>query len=170
MNDIQLVEINKIIPYENNPRFNDDAVEKVAASLREFGFRQPIVVDKDMVIIAGHTRLKAAESLGMKEVPVLIADDMTEEQVKAYRLADNKTAEFASWDFGKLEEELADIDIDMSEFGFSDADIDSFFDEGPDEIKPEPEEKYKIVCICNSEEEKTTLVEWCKENNIQCEE
>lgn len=118
MNDIQLVEINKVIPYENNPRFNEDAVDKVAASLKEFGFRQPIVVDKDMVIIAGHTRLKAAESLGMKEVPVLIADDMTEEQVKAYRLADNKTAEFASWDFGKLEEELADIDIDMSEFGF----------------------------------------------------
>ena len=140
MNNIQLVEINRVIPYENNPRFNEDAVDKVTASLREFGFRQPIVVDKNMVIIAGHTRLKAAESLGMKEVPVLVADDLTEEQVKAYRLADNKTAEFAGWDFGKLEEELADIDIDMSEFGFDvkteDEPTEIIEDDVPENVEP----------------------------------
>lgn len=109
----------KIIPFSNNPRINDAAVEKVAASIKEFGFKQPIVVDKDMVVIAGHTRLKAAEVLGLETVPVLVADDLTEEQVKAYRLADNKTAEFSEWNFDLLGMELFDIqDIDMEQFGF----------------------------------------------------
>lgn len=119
MKDIQFYSIDEVKPYPNNPRINDAAVDKVAASLKEFGFRQPIVVDKDMVIIAGHTRLKAAKKLGLKEVPVLVADDLTEEQVKAYRLADNKTAEFAEWDDDLLAIELGGItDIDMSDFGF----------------------------------------------------
>ena len=132
MNDIQMIPIGDITPYANNPRNNKDAVDKVAASLREFGFKQPIVVDKDNVVIAGHTRLKAAKKLKMKEVPVLVADDLTEEQVKAYRLADNKTAEFAEWDFDLLADELSDIvDIDMSDFGF---DLD-FDDEDDSEQK-----------------------------------
>ena len=118
-NEIVMMPIAQVIPYENNPRNNKEAVGKVAASLREFGFRQPIVVDKDNVIIAGHTRLLAAKKLKMKEVPVLVADDLTDEQVKAYRLADNKTAEFAEWDLDMLAEELDGIlDIDMSDFGF----------------------------------------------------
>lgn len=123
--------IDSLKEYKNNPRFNDDAVDKVAASIKEFGFKVPIVVDKDNVIIAGHTRLKAAKSLGLDTVPCIIADDLTEEQVKAFRLADNKTGELAEWDFAKLEEELAelhDMDFDMSAFGFDD------FDDNPIEV------------------------------------
>jgi DNA modification methylase len=103
----------KIKPYENNPRINDDAVEKVARSLQEFGFRQPLVVDADGVLIVGHTRLRAAESIGIKKVPVLVADDLTADQINAYRIADNKTAEFAEWDMGALDTELQNIDMDM---------------------------------------------------------
>lgn len=111
--------IDEIRPYENNPRVNDGAVGAVAESIREFGFQQPIVVDRDGVIIAGHTRYKAAQKLGMTEVPVVVADNLTDEQVRAYRLADNKTGELAEWDFSALEEELAGIgELDMSLFGF----------------------------------------------------
>lgn len=111
--------LDEIRPYEKNPRFNDGAVGAVAESIREFGFQQPIVVDRDGVIIAGHTRYKAAQKLGMTEVPVVVADNLTDEQVRAYRLADNKTGELAEWDFSALEEELAGIgELDMSLFGF----------------------------------------------------
>lgn len=110
--------LDEIQPYEHNPRNNDAAVEYVANSLREFGWKQPIVIDKDGIIIAGHTRYKAAQRLGMKTAPCIMADDLTPEQVKAYRLADNKTGEFAEWDFSELEMELADIEMDMSAFGF----------------------------------------------------
>lgn len=116
---MQIIEmdIRDLIPYENNPRRNDAAVDKVAASIQEFGFKVPIIVDKDNVIVAGHTRLKAAEMLGMDKVPVIRADDLSEEKVKAFRLADNKTGEIATWDFAKLEEELLDIEcINMQEF------------------------------------------------------
>jgi len=116
--------IGNIKPYGKNPRINDASVEYVANSIREFGFRQPIVVDKDMVIIAGHTRWKASKELGLKEVPVIIADDLTEEQVKAYRLADNKAGESSLWDYDQLDMELAEImDIDMADFGFIDDDV-----------------------------------------------
>ena len=108
-----------ITPYENNPRRNDAAVEYVANSIREFGFKQPIVIDKDGVIVAGHTRYKAAQKLGLDEVPCVMADDLTPEQVKAYRLADNKTIEQSEWDSLKLDEELEGIgNLDMSLFGF----------------------------------------------------
>jgi ParB family chromosome partitioning protein len=113
------IDINKLKPYKNNPRKNDGAVEYVANSIKEFGFKVPIIVDKDYEIIAGHTRLKAAQKLGLKEVPCIIADDLTEEQVKAFRLADNKVSEIAEWDFNLLDNELSNIlDIDMSDFGF----------------------------------------------------
>ncbi len=101
--------IDELIPYENNPRRNDEAVEFVANSIKEFGWKQPIVIDKDGVIIAGHTRHKAALQLGMKTVPCLMADDLTPEQVRAYRLADNKVGELAEWDFSALEFELTDL-------------------------------------------------------------
>lgn len=117
----------ELVPYEKNPRKNEKAVDKVAASIREFGFKVPIIIDTDGVIVAGHTRLMAAEQIGLDKVPCIIADDLNEEQLKAYRLADNKTAEFAEWDFELLAEELEEItDIDMSEFGF---DIDALDDE-----------------------------------------
>lgn len=127
--------ISDIKPYENNPRNNDDAVDAVANSIKEFNWQQPIVVDKDNVIIAGHTRYKAAKKLGMKQVPVVVADNLTDEQVKAYRLADNKTSELTDWDMDLLDDELGSIsDIDMSDFGFEDEDIspdlpDDFFTE-----------------------------------------
>lgn len=96
-------------PYPNNPRKNDKAVDAVAASIREFGFKVPIITDKDGVIIAGHTRLKAAEKLGLETVPVIVASDLTEEQAKALRLADNKTAELAEWDPDLLLKELSEM-------------------------------------------------------------
>lgn len=105
-------------PYEKNPRINDEAVEYVANSIKEFGFKVPIVIDKNNVIVAGHTRLKASKKLGLKEVPCIIADDLTEEQIKAFRLADNKVSEKADWNIELLDEELNDLDIDMTEFGF----------------------------------------------------
>ena len=117
--------LDNIEPYDGNPRQNDAAVEAVANSIREFGFRSPIVVDADGTIIAGHTRYKAAKALGMDEVPVLVAADLTPEQVNAYRLADNKTAELAEWDMDLLAQELDGLDgLDMEQFGF-DEDISS---------------------------------------------
>ena len=128
------IPVSKLIPYENNPRINDNAVDKVAESIKFFGFKVPVVIDKNNVIVAGHTRVKAAEKLGLQTVPAIIADDLTEEQIKAFRLADNKTSEYSVWDMGKLETELAEIaDIDMSVFGFSipdDADDDDEDDDG----------------------------------------
>ena len=118
---IEMMPVADIIPYENNPRNNDNAVEAVAASIREFGFKVPMIIDKNKVIVAGHTRLKAAKLLGMTEVPVILADDLSEEQVKAFRLADNKTAELSEWDLEDLEKELLELnecEIDMSQFGF----------------------------------------------------
>ena len=115
--DVQMMSIKDIHPYEKNPRRNDDAVEAVANSIKEFGFKQPIVVDKDNVIIAGHTRWKAAKKLKLKTVPVLVADDLTEEQVKAYRIADNSTGELATWDFDILGDILPMIEYDMADFG-----------------------------------------------------
>ena len=116
--NIKYLQISKLKEYENNPRNNDGAVEAVAESIKQFGFKVPIIIDKYSVIIAGHTRKKAAELLGLETVPCIIADDLTPEQVKAFRVADNKTAELAEWDFNALEKELAELDIDMQQFGF----------------------------------------------------
>lgn len=127
------VPIGKITPYENNPRHNQDAVPLVANSIKEFGFKVPVILDKNNVIVAGHTRIEAAKSLGMKKVPCIYADDLTEEQIKAFRLADNKVSEAAQWDFQMLSFELADIpDIDMSNFGFE-IDVDRFESEDDDD-------------------------------------
>lgn len=117
--EITNLKISKIKPYKNNPRINDDAAERVANSIRDFGFRVPIILDKDNVIICGHTRLKAAKMLGLKDVPCIYADDLTDEQVKAYRLADNKVSESAEWDYELLDEEIQNIlDFDMTDYGF----------------------------------------------------
>lgn len=115
-------------PYEKNPRKNDNAVKCVMNSIREFGFKVPLVIDKDNVIVAGHTRYKASKKLGLSEVPCIVADDLTDEQIKAFRLADNKSGELATWDDALLAEELADIGLDMSEFGF---DLDKAVNENP---------------------------------------
>ena len=115
---IEILRTSDLVPYENNPRRNDEAVEQVASSIREFGFKVPIIIDKNNVIVAGHTRLKACERLGITEVPCIRADDLTDDQIKAFRLADNKVGEIATWDDAKLEIELDAIEMDMSEFGF----------------------------------------------------
>lgn len=111
--------LGSIRPYEKNPRKNDDAVKYVAESIRQFGFKVPIVIDKDSVIVAGHTRWKAAKKLGLKTVPCIVADDLTDDQIKAFRLADNKVAEKSEWDFELLSDELDGLfDLDMTVFGF----------------------------------------------------
>lgn len=137
--------IDEITPYINNPRNNDQAVDAVANSIKEFGWQQPIVVDKNMVIIVGHTRYKAAKKLNLDKVPVVVAANLTDEQAKAYRLADNKVGELADWNDDLLSDELAGIDdIDMSDFGFDelddhaeleDAKDDDFDEEPPEEPK-----------------------------------
>lgn len=120
--NVEYRSIGDVLPYEKNPRNNDEAVQAVAESIREFGFRIPIVITSDNVIVAGHTRVKAAKKLGLEEIPCITADDLSEEQIKAFRLADNKSAEIATWNEELLQEELNGIlDIDMSLFGFDDA-------------------------------------------------
>lgn len=114
---IEYINIEDIIPYENNPRHNDGAVDYVANSIKEFGFKIPIIIDKENVIVTGHTRLKAAKKLGLEKIPVIYASDLTEEQIKAFRIADNKVSEFSTWDLDKLDLELEDIELDMSNFG-----------------------------------------------------
>jgi len=115
---IEMMKVSDLQPYVNNPRKNDKAVDAVAASIREFGFKVPITVDSDKVIVTGHTRLKAAIKLGMTEVPVIVLNDLTADQIKAFRLADNRVGEIAEWDFEALAIELRDIDMDMSQFEF----------------------------------------------------
>ena len=124
--------------YENNPRDNDEAVDSVCASIKEFGFKVPMVIDARDVIVCGHTRLKAARKIGMTEVPCIVADDLTEDQLRAFRLADNKCAELSGWNQEKLLRELQAVSLDMSLFGFTDAAV----REISDRILPEcPEEK-----------------------------
>lgn len=129
---MQIIEknIDELTPYENNPRKNDKSVDYVANSISQFGFKVPIVIDSNGVIVAGHTRYKAAVKLKMHTIPCIVADDLTEEQIKAFRLADNKVGEFSEWDFDLLSEELDGIfNLDMSNFGF-----DLSFDDEEQEI------------------------------------
>ena len=150
--EVRNLKIDEIKPYENNPRNNLDAVNATANSIKEFGWQQPIVVDKDMVIIAGHTRYLAAKKLGYDTVPVVVASNLSDEQVRAYRLADNKTGELAEWDFKLLDTELQDIlDIDMSDFGFEldiseDEEVkeDDFDEEVPEEPKSKLGQIYQL--------------------------
>jgi hypothetical protein len=141
--------IERVIPYDRNPRLNDQAVDAVAASLKEFGWKQPIVVDKDGVIVVGHTRWKAAKKLGFTQVPVHVATDLTPEQAKAYRLADNQTATIAEWDKELLPLELADLkeaNFDLGLLGFSDDELAKWLQpvqEGlcdPDDVPAPPDE------------------------------
>jgi hypothetical protein len=139
-----------LIPYENNPRVNDYAVKKVLESIKEFKFRNPILVDANMVIIAGHTRREASILAGLTEVPYIVADDLTPEQVKAYRIADNKLAELSSWDEEMLKEELwglQEVDFPLEVMGFTEMDLKDLFTEEDEEPAKEKTPK----------EEKTTL-------------
>lgn len=113
---ITLKKINELKKYKNNPRNNGNAIGEVAKSIREYGFKVPIVIDKNDVIVCGHTRYEACKLLGIKEVPCIVASDLNEEQVKAFRLADNKVSEFSQWDYNKLKEELEKVDMSLFDF------------------------------------------------------
>ena len=165
---IKLAEISNIKPYENNPRkLSEQAIEKVAMSLKEYGFRQPIVVDKDMVIVAGHTRYRASKKLGLKQVPISIIDNLSEEQINAYRIADNRTAEESEWDNELLKMEIKELeakDFKLDLLGFNDEQLNNIlFEEkqgltDEDEVPEAPEEpisklgdiwklgKHKLIC------------------------
>lgn len=130
-NTITLMRPDEVIPYADNPRNNDEAVEMVAQSIADFGFKYPILVDRNNVIISGHTRLKAAKKLGLQKVPVMVADDLTDDQAKALRLVDNRTSEVATWDFDLLQKELDGIEMDMNQYRF---DYDELMFQGEEEI------------------------------------
>lgn len=141
--NIEELRVDDLIPYENNPRNNEEAVDKVALSISSFGFKVPIIVDRDNVIVAGHTRHKAAKKLGLTTVPVIRADDLTDDQIRAFRLADNKVSEFATWDLDKLEKELDAIQADMSLYGFDslEQDLDGIQEPDIDEAATDDDSK-----------------------------
>lgn len=162
--------IGEIRPYEKNPRKNADAVKYVKESIRQFGFKIPIVIDSDRVIVCGHTRVLAAKSLGLSDVPCIMADDLTEDQVKALRLADNKVSEFSEWDLELLGAELeslaGDCDLNMCDFGF--------FDESEKE-KEETQENgvdltpaYQIIIECSDEMEQQDIFERLSSEGLKC--
>ena len=135
--NIQEIEIEKLIPYHNNPR-KDQAIDKVASSINEYGFQQPIVVDSNMVVIVGHTRLLASKKLGLKKVPIAIAD-LSKSQAKAYRLADNRTNEDSSWDEELLKGELLDLEGLINTIGFEDSELEKLLEEPEPEDEPDVE-------------------------------
>ena len=143
--------LEELKPYENNPRFNDEAVEYVANSIKEFGFKVPIIIDKNNVIVAGHTRYKASLELGLKEVPCIVADDLTPAQIKAFRIAENKTNDLASWNEDLLGQEIKDIieDFDMTDFGFGDFEISML----TDDMEPDGYDEELIKQYSNNAEE-----------------
>lgn len=160
--------IEDLKPYEKNPRKNDASVPKVMQSIKEFGFKVPLVVDSEGVIVTGHTRYKAAIKLGLKSVPCIIADDLTPEQIKAYRLADNKVSEFSVWDYELLAEELGELDMfDMEELGFN-LDMEELkeqwdAEEEPEEKPEKPKERGYAICYeltFNNEQEQEEWYEF----------
>lgn len=160
---IEEIEIEKIKPYEKNPRKNDDAVQYVAESIKEFGFKVPVIIDKNYVIVAGHTRFKAANKLKLKKIPCIIAEDLSEEQIKAFRLADNKVSEKSEWDMDLLNEELDGIfNIDMSIFDFEN--IENPFEEERKDNSSKICEEYTIIIECKDETElESTYNQLCEE-------
>jgi DNA modification methylase len=183
---IEIADISSIKPYENNPRkLSETAIEKVAMSLKEYGFRQPIVVDKDRVIVAGHTRFRASKKLGLKQVPISIIDNLTDEQINAYRIADNRTAEESEWDNELLKMEIKELeakDFKLDLLGFNDEQLnDILFEEkqgltDEDEVPETPEEpisklgdiwklgKHKL--ICGDSTKLDTYEKLCKETKV----
>lgn len=158
---IENISINQIKPYEHNPRKNEKAVPMVKKSIEEFGFKVPIIIDENNVIVCGHTRYKAAIELNMAEVPCVRADDLTPEQIKAFRLADNKVSEIAEWDFEELTEELEGItELDMEEFGF--------FEDATQEINPEVEEDNYESTIPDEPKAKTGDIYQLGRHRLMC--
>ena len=162
--------VDELREYENNPRKNVNAVAAVAASIELAGFKVPIVIDGKGVIVAGHTRLKAAKQLGMQTVPCIVADDLTDEQIRAFRLADNKVAELADWDIDKLEVELAQLqELDMSAFGFDMADDED--DDSPKEredLSSKVAAVYEVIVECADEHEQEEVFTRLIGEGLQC--
>ena len=156
LTDMKLADIR---PYEKNPRLNDESVQAVANSIKAFGFRNPIIVDVDGVIIAGHTRYKAALSLGLKTAPVIIANDMTPEQVQAYRIADNSAGSASDWDYELLAEILEGLDYDMSQFGLDDGGVVLSDDFGDAFTLPEGERESPRVMTFTLNPEQIVIIE-----------
>lgn len=156
---VQRIDITKVIPYENNARINDHVVEALANSIEKFGFNEPIVLAPDNVIVCGHTRVKAALRLGMTEVPYVYTKNLTQQEIDAYRLADNKIAEQALWDFEKLNKEIAKIgeDIAMTDFGFKPEDFVPAQIDDPEPVEDDENEKqlrdnmFRIIVECDDE-------------------
>ena len=170
---IIMLPVPEVRPYEKNPRKNAEAVKYVKASSEKFGFKQPIIVDSNRVIIAGHTRLEAAKSLGMAEVPCIVADDLTDAQVKALRLADNKVAEFSEWEMNLLGEELGELaeisDIDMGDFGFDDnLEMDDEEENGTEEKGVNLSETFQIIVECENENEQQEIFEKLSGEGYKC--
>ena len=148
--------------YKNNPRQNDEAVKYVANSIKAFGFRVPIVIDKNNTIICGHTRQKAAKSLGMETVPCVVADDLTPEQIKAFRLADNKVSEFSEWDVSGLGLELDGISLDMTSFGFLSSPEGGIIQPEKQELKPYKKVHYLITTDINNHDTIVDIIDKLK--------
>lgn len=147
------VKTEEITPYENNPRKNEKAVEAVKISIEEYGFRVPVILTKEKVLVCGHTRLKAAKLMGLAEIPAIFIEDLTEEQIKAFRIADNKVSEFSRWDFEKLEAELEEIDIDkfIERYFSAKTELNSnteSFKSQEIELGEFNDEKFKYECPC----------------------
>lgn len=170
------IAIDKLIPYVNNARTHSDAqVDQIASSIREFGFRSPVLVGKDNTIIAGHGRVLAAKKLGLKKVPYIDCSDMTEVQTKAYILADNRIALNAGWDEQMLALEvqgLAVSDIDLELMGFTDKELERFLQNAEDEVGAHDDvdmgESYEIIIECISEYEQRTLLERLTNEGLKC--
>ena len=153
-------------PYEKNPRKNDDAVQYVANSIKEFGFKQPIVIDKDNNIVCGHTRWKACKKLKIDTVPCVVADDLTEEQIRAYRLADNRVAEKAEWDLALLDTELAEIEtIDMTLLGFDDKEETATQRE---DLSDKCGSEYQVVVECADEMQQESIFTRLSSEGLKC--
>ena len=161
--------VDELREYENNPRNNDNAVDAVAASIDLAGFKVPIVVDAAGIIVAGHTRLKAAKKLGMERVPCIIADDLTESQIRAFRLADNKVSELSGWEFDKLDAELEQLqEMDMAAFGFEKSDGGDDTQKEREDLSDKVNAIYEVIVECADEfEQEEVFTRLCGEG-LQC--
>ena len=178
--NIVKIKVEELIPYINNPRNNENAVDKVASSIAEFGFKNPIFIDKNNVVVNGHTRLLASKKLGLKEVPCIVIDDLTDTQIKAFRLADNKTSEYAEWDEELLKIELEQLEdmnfnLDTVDIDYSDFDLEiDYIEDDFIEIKEKEDlsdkvnSAYEIIIECDNEEEQEEMYNRFIEEGLRC--
>ena len=164
--EIIKLNINEVIPYPDNPRKNDNAVDAVAESIKQCGYCSPIVIDEDNVILAGHTRLKALKKLKWKEIECVRKTGLTEEQKKKYRILDNKTNELAEWDFDLLEEEIDGLDFDGFDFGLDNVDLDNIVERK--DLSNTIGNEYKLIIDCEDEMQLQQIYEEMTERGFEC--